>query len=99
MARVLPLSRSKGADMTVIFTVFPDAGEGGTMLFPSLRAAKAYVKENALTDFVIERHMMVRPTVENVIDIVNSRGGLWSAGHVTVKATGIYDTKAGSVLG
>ena len=76
--------------MTVVFSVFPDAHFGGSRIFPTLREARAYVGDNDLKDYVIERHVMVRPTVESMISIINSQGMGWSTGSIVVSAKGHY---------
>lgn len=46
-------------------------------LFKTLREAKAYVSENDIKDYYIQKSKMTKPTADAMIAIINSEGGSW----------------------
>lgn len=57
-------------------------------LFRTLREAKAFISENEITDYYIQKSKMTKPTVEAMIDIINSQGGSWCEESYGVIASG-----------
>lgn len=65
--------------------------EWSNKMFKTLREAKAYVAENEIADFYIQKCKLTKPTVDAMIAIINAEGGSWcEEEYGTVAAGGMW---------
>lgn len=62
--------------------------EWTNQMFRTLREAKAYIAETETKDFYIQKCELRNPTVNAMIDIINSQGGSWCEKDYGIVAVG-----------
>jgi hypothetical protein len=64
--------------MATAYTIFAPQYLEERRVFRTIREAKDFVKLHGVKYYAIEKHKVVRLTIDNVLAIINSDGGQWS---------------------